>query len=335
MRRLLLLIASCAILLAGCGDEDHFRVKGTVDGKATMNIRVGYYSDGAFRTILTAAREGEFQFEGSAPEGTVVDLYDHEYRLLGRFYGRNGTDYDLGVVRGKPFAMSMKADGAGSDVAGRFSSFLASEADSLTFSPNGPVGRYVRANPADVVSTLLLTTLYDAHSDPVGADSLLESIDPQARPSTLTAGFQDLLRRVLAAYPVPDTLVFRTTSGGRDTLLLKSHPLTLFMADNRHTERQRLVHMMKQLHKDVPSSKLRIVEVSLDTDTSEWKRSIARDTATWTQTWTPGSLAGPLADRLAIERLPHFLVVDSAGTVLYRGSLAESAREAATHYIIR
>ena len=109
--RKILLIACISLILGACTDEDHFRVKGTVDGNATINIRVGYEASGAYRNILTAAREGVFEFQGSAPEGSIVDLYDHEYHLIGRFYGRNGTDYNLHIVRGKPFVMDVEADG--------------------------------------------------------------------------------------------------------------------------------------------------------------------------------------------------------------------------------
>ena len=322
-----------SMILVACGDEDHFRVKGTVDGNATLNIRVGYEASGAYQSLLTAARDGVFEFQGSAPEGTLVDLYDHDYRLIGRFYGQNGTDYNIEIIRGKPFAMKVQADGKGADLANRFSAFLNANADSLSFSPNEPISRYIKSNPDDLVSTLLLTTLYDAYNNPVEADSLLNTISPQARPSLLTAGFQDLLRRVLDAYPVPDTLDYRTKVGGRDTLFLHRQPLTLFLADTRHSDRKRLVAFMKKIRKEFPESKLKMVELSLDNDTTEWKREIANDSATWIQTWTPGSVSGPLAEHLAIEQIPHFVVVDSAGWVQYRGSAENSAQQSIRNYL--
>lgn len=321
------------MILAGCGDEDHFRVKGTVDGNATINIRIGYEADGAYKSILTAARDGLFEFQGSAPDGSIVDLFDHDYHLIGRFYGRNGTDYNIHIVRGKPFAMKVEADGKGAEISDRFTSFLNSHSDSLVFSPNRPISRYVRTNPEDVVSTLLLTTLYDAYNDPVGADSLLSVIAPQARPSLLTAGLQDQLRRVLVAFPVPDTLRYRSKNGQRDTLFLHSHPLTLFVSDNRLSDRKNIVAFMKRMGKDYPATRLRIVELSLDNDSTEWKRSIANDSATWIQTWNPGNVAGQLAENLAIEHIPFYIVVDSAGTVHYRGAALNSAHEAIRDYL--
>ena len=328
MRRLPLILCFLMFLMAGCGDEDHFRVKGTVDGNATLNIRVGYYSGGAYRSLLTAAREGQFEFAGSAPEGAVVNLYDHEYRLIGIFYGCNGTDYELGIVRSNPFLMTVKADGRGAEISDRFSGFITSVADSLRSRPNGVIEDYVTTHTGDLISTLLMTNLYDASADPLMADSLLESIEPSARPSALTGAFTDQLRRIVSAFPPPDTIDYRTTGGGRDTFYFRESPVTLFVADTRHSERNsKITPVLKSLTRRYPSSKLSVMEISLDNDTMEWKRSIAQDTAKWIQTWTPGAFGGPLAANLGVDDVPFFVVVDSAGTVLYRGNAINRANE--------
>lgn len=336
MRRLPLILCPLLLLMASCGDEDHFRVKGTVDGHATMNIRVGYYTDGAYRTLLTAARDGQFEFAGSAPDGAVVNLYDHEYRLVGIFYGCNGTDYELGIERSNPFLMTVKADGKGAEISDRFSGFIISAADSLRAHPNSVIEGYINSNQGDIVSTLLLTNLYNAAGDPLMADSLLESIEPSARPSALTGGFTDQLRRIVRAYPPPDTIDYRTTAGSRDTFYFRQSPVTLFVADNRHSERDaKITPVLKKLRKRYPSGKLQIMEISLDNDTMEWKRSIAKDTANWVQTWNPGSFGGPLAANLGIDDIPYIVVVDSAGSVLYRGKTLSRANEIIVNSLTR
>ena len=331
MRRLFYLLAILMLVMASCGDDEQFRVKGDVDGNATINIRVGYYARNAYQSLLTAARDGKFEFNGSAPEGAVVYLYDHDYRLLGMFYGINGTDYELSVVRGKPYAMKVKADGRGAEISNRFTNFLVAEADSLPAFPNGPVSRYVQGNPADIVSTLLLTSVYDAASEPLMADSLLRSIEPSARPSSITSGFSDMLSRVIVAYPPMDTIVYRTTAGTRDTFHYRKSAMTLFVADDRRNDRSTtIVPVLRALSRKYSKSRLQIMEVSLDNDTIEWKRSIAQDTAKWIQTWTPGSMSGPLADHLAIETIPYYMVVDFGGSVVYRGPGLRQAQDIIT-----
>ena len=36
-----------AVLMAACSSDEQFRVSGSVEGNPTMNMRAGYYADGA------------------------------------------------------------------------------------------------------------------------------------------------------------------------------------------------------------------------------------------------------------------------------------------------
>ena len=54
MKNLIFLLA--VLLLWSCTDTEQFRVNGIIEGKPTLNLRVGYYADGAYQTQITAAR---------------------------------------------------------------------------------------------------------------------------------------------------------------------------------------------------------------------------------------------------------------------------------------
>lgn len=81
--------------MAACSSDEQFRVSGTVEGNPTMNMRAGYYADGVYKTVITAVREGKFEFTGIAPQPTVLELMDYDYHPLVRLYVKNGDTYDV------------------------------------------------------------------------------------------------------------------------------------------------------------------------------------------------------------------------------------------------
>ncbi len=206
-----------AIAAAACTDHDQFRISGTIEEEPTMNIRVGYYADGVYRTLITVSEKGAFEFYGSSRQPTVVEIYDYEYRLLGRVYAANGQTLDVKLARSNPYDLSVD----GNETAKAWADFLRANADSLradNAKANDIIGRYIAANPASTVSTLLLLTSFDSAAEPLMADSLLGLIAPEARPSALTDGYNYLLQRVVAETADEPVLPFRymTRSDSRD-----------------------------------------------------------------------------------------------------------------------
>ncbi len=186
-----------AVAAAACNDHDQFRISGTIEEEPTMNIRVGYYADGVYRTLITVSEKGAFEFYGSSRQPTVVEIYDYEYRLLGRVYAANGQTLDVKLARSNPYHLTVD----GNETAKAWADFLRANADSLradNAKANNIIGRYIAANPASTVSTLLLLTSFDSAAEPLMADSLLGLIAPEARPSALTDGYNYLLQRVVA-----------------------------------------------------------------------------------------------------------------------------------------
>lgn len=197
-----------AVAAAACNDHDQFRISGTIEEEPTMNIRVGYYADGVYRTLITVSEKGAFEFYGSSRQPTVVEIYDYEYRLLGRVYAANGQTLDVKLARSNPYHLTVD----GNETAKAWADFLRANADSLradNAKANNIIGRYIAANPASTVSTLLLLTSFDSAAEPLMADSLLGLIAPEARPSALTDGYNYLLQRVVAETADEPVLPFR------------------------------------------------------------------------------------------------------------------------------
>lgn len=308
------------LLFTACADSDSFRLNGEIDTAPTMNLRVVYYADGALRTAVTAAREGEFEIYGSSRYPTVAEIYDYENHLLARTYLVNGQNVKLKITQGNRYL----TEASGSDVASRWAEALKDNADSLMASPaaaNNAIAAYVRAHPSDVVSTLMLVYDYHADIDPRGADELMQSIDAPARPAALTEGFNYQLQPLIAstaADSIPD-LILRRKGARTDTLRPRSNPYTLIaIVRDNPGRRDSVIGTLRRLKRSYGRN-LEVWEISTDPDTGAWLRSIHADSARWEQAWTAAGVAGRGVSALGVPDIPYFIVCDSTARPLFRG----------------
>lgn len=326
---LIALITLLATVISGCSGPDSFEVKGHVKGDATINLRALYYVDGALQSSIFPADRGSFSFKGRAPEGAVVEILDNDYRLLGRFYAENGDEIDVTIDPKSPAAMKVEK---GNEAAIRWAQWLNANAKILdgrnSKAINALVAKYVKAHPQDIVSTLIVTTVYDASADPEGASRLLSSIAPEARPTALTEALATLLtyadtsagkRRVS-----PLTLMARNDTV--TTFSPRKHRLSLLVFSDENSGRaDSIVPALRRLRKAHTDKALGIIDISLDTDTLAWQSSTRNDTDTWDAAWGTGGIASAALRPLAIPRLPYFIVTDSVGSQIYRGASISQA----------
>lgn len=326
-----------AVLIGSCGDEEHFRISGTIEGNPTMNLRVCYVAGGEYHQLITAARDGAFEFGGSAPAGAVIEIYDYDNRLLGRTFAANGQSLELTLDRTNHWNIHA----SGSDLAAGWADFLRANTHAPqqgTPAVDSIVAEYVAAHPADLLSTLLLITEYNASANPVAADSLMEQIDPQARPAALTEGFNYLLQRMVAQGAVENIAPFRYLDRTDSIRLFRAsdRPVSLLVFDNNRSGRHdSIVPALSDLASSRHKNRLQIIEISIDADTTEWKRSTRIDTARWIQAWGAGGYAARGISRLAIPAVPYFIVADSTGTQILRTGRASEAVDSVNTLISR
>lgn len=313
MKKLIAAI-SAAVVLTACTDTDTFRVNGHIEGDPTINLRVGYYADGAYRTLITAAREGDFEFFGSARQPAIVTVFDYEYRPIASIYARNGNNYEISVDRSKPYAVKVSGD----EISTAWADFLRDNADSLaagSLEANRVVARYVENNPDKILSTILLTTTFDSRRQPALADSLLAMIAPEARPSGITEGYNSLLLRIVSETAADTVGSFRyfTHADSAATFNTGGDMAVLVFSDVASPRSDSIVPFIRRNYKD-----RRIADIGLDPEFGDWSRYTAPDSAKWTQGWLPGGPASPALERIAIPSLPFIVVTDSAGAQLLR-----------------
>lgn len=320
------IFAVLVLLAAGCSDDAQFRVSGHVEGNPTMNLRVGYYSRGAYQTLVTAAREGDFEFFGNAPQPAVIEIFDYDNRLLGRGYISNGQSLEFALDPSDFYA----TEAGGNDESNRWSTFLRTHAEVLGTggtSANAAIAEYIGGHRDDVVSTLLLTYHYDASIDALGADSLLELISAAARPAVLTDALNYQLQRLVTATDTLHELLYYDGDSAR-TFTAAGHRAAVLAIDDKDCRSDSIVAALQAMHSRRGS---RLLELSSDADMTTWRVHMNLDSADWERGWTSAVAAAPQFENLGITAVPYFIVCDSVGRMVYRGPSATLALDALTN----
>lgn len=321
MKHTSLILLFLTLLLAACSKDKYFEVSGTIKGNPTMNIRYMYYNGQTLINGVTAARDGKFAFRAESERPVMVEIYDNDYKLLGRCYAENGDKIKAELDPKNPYLASFE----GNDVSKRYCEFTRKNADKLArhdAASNSLIAGYVRANTGDAVSAMLIVGSYDASRSIRGVDSLLLMLEPEARPENITAYYEFQLSRV-ASTDAFDAVLPMTLRNRRDSLVSfnprRAGRNLLVFSDRNSGRSDSIVPRLRRLHNQYGDKQLAIVDFSVDPDTLMWKGSVRADSAAWLQTWAAGSLAAPAISRLGIPTIPYYIVTDSLGRQLYRG----------------
>ncbi|MDE7466808.1 MAG: hypothetical protein K2M61_00470 [Muribaculaceae bacterium] len=320
LRICLLMIAACVLAVA-CGHPETFRVDGKLDDGATLNLRPVYHTERGVMTGVTPANSGAFAFEGSAPAGALLEIYDNDYRLQARFPVHNGKDLKVKVNRSNRYASTVEGD----EQAEAYMAFLNEHADEFKEGTperrNALIARYITDNPASEVSLMLLWGEFDVARQPQLADSLAGILDADVKAYPPAARFLESLTRLPATKV--DSIEFRVHGGRRMFLAAEDAPALLVFSDSRTTEHRKFADSLRNIVEKTRAVK--VFDLNCDADTSTWRRITMPDSATWTQGWLEGGPAAPGVAALELPTLPYYIVVDSAGHTLRRTTSADTA----------
>ena len=316
-------------LLVSCGGSDDFTVDGEVENLGDRMIQMTYWDGHGFQQTTSRSVAGKFTLKGVSADPTIVEIRVQEGEPILQFIAENGDH-----IR---FKMDFKAPGKveikGNKASRAYGEWLSENADLLKRRDqrgiNAAVARYIAENPESMASTLLLMTRFYMPGNEMAADSLLSKIAPEARPSSLIENIASAVAEQVSADARASLLPMNLYAAGDSIYRYRpdDHSWTLLVFSDP-SKLDSITGKLRSLRAERKRSSLEILEISLTTDSLIWRRNIATDSARWVQTWLPGSAASAPVRRLAVPRVPFFIVADSTGEQHYRGSSITDALKA-------
>lgn len=347
------LVALAVILFftaSSCSRSRQYTITGdTIDGKE-ITLRLISYSPAGVQQDVIATYSGHFDYTAPAPaDGRPVylELYTHDYRLVGLVEVAKGSKTDLKVdISGlSGFSVNTKNDKDTASFNNLINSFTASTENI----DNSVIERFIVAHPDSPASYALLSTMYDASNDPDKVKELFGVLTSEARPLYYQNGFSDLVNESKTLrlenaelLCVADTFfIFNPHDYKRVFIAFTSE--SSYRTDS-------IIPKLQELSRKATKKEL-IMEHSLVTDTTMWRRQLRNDERNltlkarednqnnnteanknkpvekvkWTSVWTGVGPGAPFADRFNITALPYFVVADSTATVRYAGSSLSAA----------
>ena len=312
------LLVSIVLLSTACSDS-RFSIEGQFSDTGTQNLQAVYLTGDSIVSMWVPAVNGSFRFEGNSDKITVVYLFSSQRHRIAHIAAKNGDEIHLSGSMNDLYNLKIE----GSDINIQWNQFINDHANDFKAADydkiDREIARFVKKNPDNVVSTLLLTCDYSDITSPE-AKKLLQSIAEDAKPEQLTSlysnafNFKDISKK---------RLTNATLRNEKDSLEIvrlneKKSNLAYFWRKS-DPDGKKTVEQLKKL------KKTQVIDICIDSDTLTWRSTVENDSTGWRHF---KAIAGPV-DRtilnLEIKGSPYFIVTDSIGNTLYRGSSVETA----------
>lgn len=351
--RKILMMTVMLLLLTGCGKSE-FKIKFEFPQEYHGNYLLTYYAwdskKGFWIETTVAVQEGKADLDALTSRPTLVYVTDASSPANNIIiYAEKGDEIVITGDNPDMLTWSVK----GNKVSERWSAWRNANSNTLregrlgTGSPGGKrekaIAEFVKANPDDILSTLLLLTEYDRRENPEGFLALWNSLSDKVRAPKIieTAGCPDLIgvefqidsegKLTLSREKRSPELIVRSKGNGTDTLrFAKSGPALLYFYTNTSEGRRENVDSIRELSKQYPDSAKRIIaDISLEADSIAWAGNIRNDSVTKVvRGWMPRGLADRDMIRMGVTRSPWFIVADKTGKPVYSGDDLQQALKA-------
>lgn len=319
-----MLAALLTVMLQGCVKNEfriEFKLSPDIDSQYTLVYYASDKKKGWYTEEVAPVEKGHYESRGYTRNPTLVyvsSAFGQGPRLI--FYAERGDHIEItGGV--DPMEWSV----GGNKINEKWTEWRLANLKALRGTPeevNAAVAAYLRKNPDDELSVLLLLTTYDRRADQTGFARLWNSIDEDTRdpqlvslagaPDRMSAAEQTVPARVspLKLHAEGDSLVDYNPAAHKKTLLAFWRPY-----DTGH---DRLVDSLRAL----ASAGVRagIVDICFEQNAYIWKERIRSDSLAGSlRAWMPGAETTEAAIALGVTRTPWIIVADNKGKIIYRG----------------
>ena len=322
-------------LLVACG-KNEFTLEFDLESDVTENYDVTYYATdiqgGKTVQSVASVREGKCILSGATKKPTLAYLTARRsvYPLV--IYAEKGSKIKITGSGKEPLDWNVEGNPIDEGMSSWRRDNIKFLTEEKTDSINSSIGDFVRENPSDPVSTLLMLCYFNRKVDENGYVELMGELKDEARSSNWLSlvGRTDQMFNYYF-YPARfESMVMRSNQEGADTLKLNyKNPVLLLFWQTGYTDRKIMVDSIKKLEKEFVDSTMLLADLCLDIDSVTWKNAIRRDSLkNIKRFWVPNAQADPTIMKLKIPSLPYFIIFDSIGHQIYRGKeLSEAIDE--------
>ena len=313
-------IAISALVFSSCG-SDSFTIEGELSDAGTQNLRFVYLAEGKVNSHWIPSVGGQFTMQGNSKELTVVYIYSSRMKFLTHAVIKNGETITL---KGS-IADNYNIETDGSDVNNEWNSFIRNNAEAFAKADrtqaNSAIASFVKANPGNLVSTLLLTCDY------TGTDlaTLAAGIDEKAKPEQLISLYENELQNSTEKETKVTPFTLRDD---RDSLtivsLKKPYNILYFWYDGKDKQRSEYIEKIKSFAKE-RKTEITVSDIYLNCDTTGWRTTLKNDSTNWKHYRAFAGTVDKSIERLNVKGSNFIIVADSTGKQLYRGQSAEEA----------
>lgn len=313
-------IAISALVFSSCG-SDSFTIEGELSDAGTQNLRFVYLAEGKVNSHWIPSVGGQFTMQGNSKELTVVYIYSSRMKFLTHAVIKNGETITL---KGS-IADNYNIETDGSDVNNEWNSFIRNNAEAFAKADrtqaNSAIASFVKANPGNLVSTLLLTCDY------TGTDlaTLAAGIDEKAKPEQLISLYENELQNSTEKETKVTPFTLRDD---RDSLtivsLKKPYNILYFWYDGKDKQHSEYIGKIKSFAKE-RKTEITVSDIYLNCDTTGWRTTLKNDSTNWKHYRAFAGTVDKSIERLNVKGSNFIIVADSTGKQLYRGQSAEEA----------
>lgn len=317
---MLLVMAS----LASCS-SDSFKIDGelaNVDGGRVKVVMRG--DSGMVDEWVDVDKKGHFTFPGVATQPVLVMFMNHNGEVLATVVAANGDHIKLKGDAAQPMGVKVKGGKVNED----WQMFRDEHRDFyLSSNParlDAAIEKYVRENPRDMLSTVLVMADYSNHGDRDKVEKLLKSIEVESRPESLTAAFWESPAAAAKRHqPRLMTLELYKLGAGFEKIMLTGQLTLLRLWANPQDERPTLNQRLRDFSESDAGKDVRVIDILAESDTMMWHKTVEGES--WQHYWAPGGPVEKGIQVLGATSMPWYAVTDSTGLVIYSGPALDQA----------
>lgn len=330
-----------AALLGSC-TKNEFKIKGSLEGAGTQNLRFVYYASddkkGLVMESVVPVVNGVFDYSGIIRNPSIIWIFKPDHTLLNVLYVERGNEMTVTGKIDSPYAWKV----TGNELQEALSKWQSDNEGMLmgrdAATTSKAVAKYVKENPTDKLSALLLMSMYSDKNRVDERKELWDSLDEDIRDEDLLNAVTGMRQYIInqASKAKVHQMSFCSFA---DTMTVfsprKSKVSVLYLWRIKEEHHKTDITALKKIaDKYTKAKQLQIADINLDRDTSLWRRDARVDSVDkWERMWAVGAEMNKSISRLNVPRTPYFIVVDSTGTQIYRGDVPSEMENAINRVI--